>query len=141
MDKNIVFIGFSGTGKTSIGKIVSERLQRNYVDIDQEIKKRCSMNIGDIFEKYGESYFRNMEAEIVREFSKKEGYVISTGGGIVLNAANINALKDNSIIIWLRGSVDTIIDNLKKDSLHLEDRPLLKTENLYQRITGLMQDR
>jgi acyl transferase domain-containing protein/acyl-CoA synthetase (AMP-forming)/AMP-acid ligase II/shikimate kinase/acyl carrier protein/2-polyprenyl-3-methyl-5-hydroxy-6-metoxy-1,4-benzoquinol methylase len=141
LNKNIVLIGFSGTGKTSVGKLVSEKLQLNYVDIDDEIKKRCSMNIGEIFEKHGETFFRKIEAEIVREFSNTQDYVISTGGGVVLNSANIDSLKENSIIFWLRGSVDTIIDNLKKDSLRMKDRPLLKTENLYQRITQLMHDR
>jgi shikimate kinase len=141
LNKNIVFIGFMGTGKTSVGKFIAEKLYLNFIDIDDEIKKYCLMNISDIFMNYGEGYFRKIEGEIVKEVYKVNNYVISTGGGIVLNANNMSFLRENSTIFWLKASVNTILNNLKQDESKIKDRPLLNTENMLERIIQLMQER
>jgi shikimate kinase len=130
-----------GTGKTSVGKLISDTIGYNYIDIDEEIKSRCQMNIGDIFENYGEQYFRNKEEEIAKELSTVNNYVIATGGGIVINHRNITYLKENGIIIWLNASVNKIINNLRSEYSQLEDRPLLKVDNIKERIIQLLYER
>ncbi len=138
MGQNIVLTGFMGTGKTTVGKVIAEELQLSFTDIDEEIKKRYSMNIGDIFEAYGEKHFRRVESEVVKELSSVKNHVISTGGGVVLDYNNIAMLQRNGMIFWLSATADTIFKNLKREGVCIEDRPLLKADNLYERITQLL---
>ncbi|WP_069649471.1 shikimate kinase [Caloranaerobacter ferrireducens] len=121
--KNIVLIGFMGTGKTYIGKHISKKLNMEFYDTDSIIERDCECRISYIFEKYGESYFRKIESKVISKISKKENIVISTGGGIVLNKSNIEILKEKGIIFLLDGNFNTIINNLYGN---IEKRPLLK---------------
>lgn len=121
--KNIVLIGFMGTGKTYIGKYISERQNMNFYDTDSIIEKGYKCKISYIFERYGEKYFRSLENKVVKEISELENVVISTGGGIVLNNNNIEILKKKGIIFLLDGSINTILKNLYNRT---QNRPLLK---------------
>ncbi|KPU28076.1 hypothetical protein TR13x_01680 [Caloranaerobacter sp. TR13] len=121
--KNIVLIGFMGTGKSYIGEYIAKKLDMRFYDTDNIIEKDCKCKISYIFEKYGENYFRRVENKVVSEISKKEKVVISTGGGIVLYKSNVEILKKKGIIFLLDGSFNTIINNLYDDR---EKRPLLK---------------
>jgi shikimate kinase len=84
MDRNLVLVGFMGTGKTEVGKVVSQRMGRVFVDIDDQIIRAAGMTINDIFTSYGEELFRELESGTIRRFSRAGGQVISTGGGISL---------------------------------------------------------
>ena len=99
---NLVLIGMSGGGKTVLGKKAAEKLGKTFVDTDEEIVKRIGMPIADFFTKEGEPAFRKIETEVLHDFSSQNNLVISTGGGIVKNPVNVEYLKRNGRIIWLK---------------------------------------
>lgn len=136
MKKNIVFIGFSGVGKTSVGQGVASLLKMDFYDTDLEIQKSAGLTIPEFFEKYGEVCFRSAEHETVKRLAACENCVISTGGGIVLNRDNLALLRENGIIICLKARPEVIYKRIEI----FNDRPLLK-ENLYKSITRMMKER
>lgn len=118
---NIVFIGMPGVGKSTIGKQLAKRLKRKYVDIDEIIVLQEQKSINEIFNDFGEKYFREKEQEIIKQYSLQQGLVICCGGGVILQEKNIENLKRNGKIILLNRDLDKIIiDN---------QRPLLKNKN------------
>ncbi|MFR7510805.1 MAG: shikimate kinase [Muribaculaceae bacterium] len=92
-DKNIVLIGFMGSGKTSVGKRLSLVLKREFIDTDDFIEKREGMTINEIFKEKGEEEFRKIERELYKRFSTPKKKIIATGGGVIKNSANIANLK------------------------------------------------
>lgn len=106
--RNIVLIGMSGCGKTTLGRLAAKKLGKNFADTDEQIIKKIGMPISEYFSKYGEAAFRNIETEILRELSVQNGLVISTGGGIVKNPENIRLLKYNGSIFWLKRPVELL---------------------------------
>lgn len=135
--KNIVLIGFMGSGKSLVGKIVAKRLNLKFLDIDSIIEKTTGMKISEIFARFGEKRFRDLESEVVKLLSSKEGAVISTGGGVVVRQKNMETLKKTGIIFWLKASEETIYERVKD----CKDRPLLQVENPLQRIRELLKKR
>ena len=114
--ENIVLIGMPTSGKTSLGIILAETLNLKFYDVDQEIEKRAEMEIATIFAKYGETYFRQLEKEVILDLSKLHSVIIATGGGSVLDPANLDYLRMNGRLFLL----DRSLANLKYSS----DRPL-----------------
>ena len=107
MYKNIVLIGMSGAGKTSVGRALSYRLKMAFVDMDDFIEKRKNMTVSEIFEKYGEEYFRKLETETAKFLSENyKNTIISTGGGVVLNSLNMDYLKESGTVIYINRSVE-----------------------------------
>ena len=113
---NIALIGMPASGKTSVGKVLSEKLRKAFVDSDDEIVKTVNKNICEIFNEYGENYFRNVETKAIKELSMLNSQIISTGGGAVLNPENIESLKANSRVYFLDRPLDMLITT--------QDRPL-----------------
>lgn len=113
--QNIVLIGMPGSGKTTVGKILAERLSRDFVDTDEMITASHGV-ISEIFASYGEKYFRDIESEKVKTASKRSGTVIATGGGAILREENVTALKQNGVIFFLNRPLDDIMPT--------SDRPL-----------------
>ncbi|QVK21637.1 shikimate dehydrogenase [Mycoplasmatota bacterium] len=107
---NIVLIGMPMSGKSTYGKLLSDKLNMDFVDIDKEIVKREKETIVDIF-KDGESYFRDIESQVVLDIAKMHNLVISTGGGVIKRKSNIDALKQNGIIVFLDRDLDEILDS------------------------------
>ena len=105
---NIVLIGMPGSGKSTIGKIVAERLGRIFVDSDSEIEKTAGISIPQIFSIYGEAYFRKLEADVIRNLGKQSGLVIATGGGCVTTEENFCALHQNGTMIWLQREISRL---------------------------------
>ncbi|WP_110953004.1 shikimate kinase [Anaerosinus massiliensis] len=136
--KNIVLIGFMGTGKTSAGKLLANKLGYSFIDTDSKIEAENQMSIADMFVQHGEIYFRNKEVELIRRVSKFSSAVISTGGGVVLKKENLMALKENSIIITLTADVDVI---LERTSRRKNTRPLLNQNDKRKKIIDLLNDR
>jgi shikimate kinase len=126
-----------GTGKSKTGKIVSEKLKMSFLDTDGLIEKKSGFLISNIFKKSGETDFRQMETEIVKEVSEKDFVVISCGGGVVLNPVNVANLRKKGIIINLYASADVIYDRLKGENT----RPLLKCEKPLIKIKELLDFR
>ncbi len=113
--QNIVLVGMPGSGKSTIGKALSKKLEREFIDTDDMIGSSCG-DISEIFKNYGEERFREIETEMVKAASKKTGVVIATGGGAVLKEENIDALSQNGVIFFLNRPIEDIIPT--------EDRPL-----------------
>lgn len=108
--KNIILIGFMGTGKTSTGKILANRIGYAFADMDQRIERKYGMSIKEMFEKKGEPYFRACEKSMANELSVRKNMVISTGGGTAKNPENMAVLKANGVIICLQANVDSIME-------------------------------
>lgn len=126
--KNIVLIGMTGCGKTTVGRALSYRLKMPFIDMDSQIEKKAGMPIPQIFESEGEEGFRKREAQVAEKFGGEKGTIISTGGGIVMREENMQYLKQNAVVVYINRSVDDIAKNLR-----MEKRPMLKgkTDTLY----------
>ena len=135
--KNIFIIGSMGSGKTSIGKILAKNNHLSFLDTDHEIIRSCGYSIPDIFEKFGEEHFRNLETEQLRKMDAIENHVISTGGGIILKDDNKKLMKDLGIIIFLDINIDSQVDRVK----NRKNRPLLSNKNLKDNLLSLKEIR
>lgn len=133
LKSNIVLIGMPGCGKTTIGKMLSEKISYEFCDIDEYIEKQENTSISRIFDK-GEEHFRDIEEKYVKEVALKQGIVISTGGGVIKRKANIEALKENGVIFFVDRPIEDILSDLDTDS-----RPLLKDKK--HRIYNLYNER
>lgn len=136
--KNIVLIGFMGTGKTAVGRRLAGRLGLNFVDTDAEVERVTGKTIPQIFARDGEKRFRSEERLVIQKFSRQEGLVISTGGGAVLNPENVADLKRNGILICLKADPEIIYQRVKGK----KHRPLLlKKGDLKDQISRLLEER
>ena len=135
---NIILTGFMATGKTTIGKRLAGQLGYEFVDTDHLIEDRSGLTVAEIFQEKGETVFRSMETEIARELGKKEGLVIATGGGLVLNPVNVTALEKQGRIFCLVATTEDILERTTRDAVV---RPLIHGPTTRQHITELMQDR
>ena len=135
--KNIVLIGFMGTGKTTIATKLANALNMRYVSTDDLIEKREKRTINEIFTKSGEDYFRNVESDVVREVAGQDGLVVDTGGGVVIREENLANLKSTGIVICLTADEDTVMARTKK----YKHRPLLNVEDPKLKIKSLLAKR
>lgn len=135
--KNIYIVGLMGSGKTSIGKLLAKRTNRNFIDTDQEIIKNEKASITDIFNKFGEAYFRKLEAAEIRNSQNLESHIIATGGGVILNNDNINIMQEFGIIVFL----DINIKNQLARVTNKKNRPLLNEDNIEKNLIKLRNER
>lgn len=133
---NIILIGYMGSGKTSISKKLGEILDREVIELDNIISNKAGISINEIFNKYGEDYFRDMETQVLKESLNKNNTIISTGGGIIVKEENIELLKDSGIVIYLMISPEEVIIRTRKDNT----RPLLKDKNI-GKIENMIKNR
>ena len=112
---NIVLCGFMGCGKSTVGKKLSQMTQMEFVDMDGYIEKRAGMKIPDIFEKHGEDFFRDLEHEAAVELSQRGGYVVATGGGALTFQRNVDAFKEDGVIVLLDTPLRVLQLRLKND--------------------------
>ena len=113
---NIVLIGYRGTGKSTVGKLLAARLGRELVSTDAEIVKRAKRTIPQIVAQEGWESFRDRESEVCQELAARDQLVIDTGGGAILRAQNVEALKRNGTVFWLEASVVTITKRIGRDN-------------------------
>ena len=142
MKKKIVLIGMMGSGKTTVGKVLSKILKLNFVDTDILIEKKCWLKITKIFDKYGEKYFRRKEEEIVLDtlLNDKKPCVVALGGGAFLNKKLQKIILKETISIWLDTTIELIYKRCRKSS----QRPLLykdNNKNLKEIIKNLLKIR
>lgn len=131
--KTIVLTGMSGSGKSTVGKLLSEELNSKFVDIDEQITLKENKSINEIFAQNGEQYFRKLEVQIISELFENKNLIISLGGGAFENEQTRNFLLKNSIVFYLKTSEKIIYERLKNTS----DRPLLINMTL-ERIKSLL---
>jgi shikimate kinase len=113
---NIVLIGYRGTGKSTVGRIVAERLSMRTVSMDSEIVKKAALTINQIVEQYGWNTFRDLETELTKELTVQNGLVIDTGGGVIERQENVDNLQRNSVVFWLKASVDILAVRIRRDT-------------------------
>lgn len=135
--KNIVLIGFMGTGKTAVGRRLAARLGRRFVDTDAAIEEVTGKTVAQIFARDGVTRFRSEETLLAGKLSMQEGLVISTGGGMVLNPENVSCLKENGVLIALTASPEVIYQRVKNK----KNRPLLQKSEMRERIEELLEER
>ena len=135
--KNIFLIGFMGSGKSTISKMLEEKLNIMRVEMDEMIVQEQGMPITEIFEKFGEAYFRDIETDLVKRLQEQDGVVVSCGGGAVLREENRNMMKQSGVIVLLTAKPETILERVKYST----DRPILNGNMNVEYITGLMEKR
>ena len=131
---NIALIGFMGTGKTSVGRLVAEQLRFEYLDTDDLIQTQTGRSITDIFAKDGEPAFRALEEKVVQELSKHAKTVIATGGGLPVNPQNLASLKSHALVVSLWSSPEKIWERVR----HQGHRPLLHDKDPQAKIRELL---
>ena len=139
--KNIFLVGFMGSGKSSIGKRLSKKLNLNHLDTDRIIEKQNSMSIKEIFNNKDEKFFRKEEFKLITSLSKTKNQIISTGGGLFCDNDIIKCINVNGISIYLKYSSEILYERLKSNN---EDRPILthiKNEELKYFIDYLLDER
>lgn len=134
---NIVLIGFMGTGKSTISDYLRTAFAMEVVEMDQIISERQGMSISDIFETYGEEYFRDLETNLLIEMQSRTNVVISCGGGVPMRERNVTEMKKNGKVVLLTAKPETILERVRDN----HDRPLLEGNKNVDFIEGLMEKR
>lgn len=134
---NVALYGFMGVGKSTVGKILSERLSYGFVDMDEMIERQAGMKINDIFAAEGEKGFRALERKVVMEVAGKDRHVIACGGGAVLDPENAEALSRNSVLVLLTASIDEIVERTRGS----DERPLLNVDDARAEAEALLRER
>ncbi|MBQ9961532.1 MAG: shikimate dehydrogenase [Firmicutes bacterium] len=134
--QNIVLTGMPASGKTTVGKILGKTLKRPFYDTDVLIERKTEMKISEIFEKYGEEYFRNLETEVIKEVSMRNGVVIATGGGAVLRPENVRALKLNGKIFFRDRDPEKLIPTKNRPTASTVEQIMKRYEERYPIYTS-----
>jgi len=135
--KNIMLVGFMGTGKTTVSEELQLITGLELVDVDKYIVEKSGMTIPAIFEKYGEAGFREIETNSLKEIQKIKGQIVSCGGGIVLRSDNVTLMKEEGVVVLLTATPEEIYNRVKDNS----DRPLLNNDMSLEHIKSLMEER
>jgi len=134
---NLALIGFMGTGKTSVGRLLAEQLRFEFLDTDELIQSRTGRTINDIFAQDGEPAFRELERQVVDELATRQQTVISTGGGLPTHPGNLTKLKQHALVVCLWTAPEKIWERVKNQS----HRPLLHAADPQQKIRDLLAAR
>lgn len=134
---NLALVGFMGTGKSSVGRLVADMLHFTFLDTDDVIEARAGKPITDIFAQEGEPAFRERECRLVEELARRDNTVISTGGGLPINPANLASLKTHALVVCLWASPEKIWERVR----HQTHRPLLKDPDPPAKIRSLLAAR
>ena len=135
--ENIVLIGFMGSGKSSVGRLIASSLGYRFVDTDHLVIQATGAEISEIFKNHGESYFRDQERIALQSLQQSDRLVIATGGGIVTREENIALLRKLGFVVWLTASEEVIFDRVSRNT----KRPLLQTANPRETISHLLAQR
>lgn len=136
-DYNIFLIGFMGAGKSTVAAELKEKLEMDRVEMDQMIVDKQGMSISEIFDEYGEAYFRNLESNTLIELQKRKQTIVSCGGGVVMREENTEHMKKNGRVVLLSAKPETIYERVK-DS---DERPILNNNMNVEFISSLMDKR
>ena len=135
---NIVLIGYRGTGKSSVGKLLAERSGRTLISTDAEVVRRAGQSIPDIVQRHGWDHFRDLESDVCRDLAGKDQLIIDTGGGAILRRTNVECLKANGMLFWLTAEVATIGRRIGGDT----QRPSLTgAKSFVEEIEDVLRER
>tara|TARA_B100000035_G_scaffold315425_1_gene336058 strand:+ start:19294 stop:19875 length:582 start_codon:yes stop_codon:yes gene_type:complete len=138
MVTKIILVGMMGAGKTTIGKLLSNKLGYDFIDLDKIIEEKSGVKINTIFEIEGETGFREREFQVLSDSIEKDKVIISTGGGIVSNEkSRAQLIKHNALIIYLKANLQTLCNRLKNDN----SRPILNVDDKEQVIEKILEER
>src|SRR6202044_4022307 len=135
--RSVVLVGMMGAGKTSVGRRLAQRLGLPFADADAEIEAGARMTISEIFERFGEPYFRDGERKVIARLLDEGPKVLATGGGSFMNAATRERIASKSVSIWLKPDFDVLMRRVRKRS----NRPLLQTANPEETLRRLLAER
>jgi len=135
--RSVILVGMMGAGKTSVGKRLAAKLGLPFADADAEIEAGAQLTISEIFERFGEPYFRDGERKVIARLLNGGPLVLATGGGAFMNAATRDAIARHGVSIWLKPSFDVLLARVRKKS----NRPLLKTADPEQTLRRLIEER
>tara|TARA_R110002124_G_scaffold53247_2_gene152720 strand:+ start:11731 stop:12318 length:588 start_codon:yes stop_codon:yes gene_type:complete len=133
----LVLVGMMGAGKTTVGRRVAARLNRQFLDSDEEIEKAAQMSVPEIFAQRGEPEFRSGETRVIARVLKHRGVVLATGGGAFVNPETRALVKAGAISVWLKAEIDILFERVSRRS----NRPLLKTANPRATLEKLIEER
>ena len=134
---NIVLIGYRGTGKSVVGELLAQKLNRETISMDAEIVKKAGMSIPEFVEQNGWPKFRDLETEVARELAERDNIIVDCGGGIIERPENIPALRTNGIIFWLQASADVIVSRIAAGT----ERPALTKSKTFTEEVAEVLDR
>lgn len=112
---NIVLIGLRGSGKTTVGKILAQKTDREFIEMDELVTRKAGLTIPEIVEKYGWEKFRDIEEEVTGQLAKLDNIINASGGGVVTREQNIARLKKKGVLVWLQAGVDTLANRIGED--------------------------
>ena len=137
LDKTIVLVGLMGAGKTSVGRKLAEIMDFSFIDADEEIIKAAGCSIEDIFQKYGEEAFRDVEERVISRLLQEGPMILATGGGAFMNSRIRALIATNGISVWLRAELDVLVRRTRRRG----GRPLLKDKNHKDTLEALIRER
>jgi shikimate kinase len=138
MKTSIALIGFMGTGKTAVGRVLAGKLGKQFIELDHLIEQKVGKTIPEIFQQDGEIGFRELEIEAAREVADQKNSVIACGGGLVLNKINIDRLRKECVIVYLTASPGIVLERTSGDK---NERPLLAVSDRAAQIRQLLRFR
>ena len=137
LSANIVLVGFMGTGKSAVGRVIAQKLEFHFIDTDDVIEQTSKAKISDIFAEHGEDYFRDLESQAVKSVALMKNQVVATGGGVVLRPSNIDLLRTGGPIFCLNATPKAIWDRVRSS----RSRPLLRGPEPLKKIETLLDKR
>lgn len=138
----LALVGYRGSGKTTVGRIVAERLRRPFFDSDREIEVRSGRGIAEIFAESGEQGFRDWEDRVLEELcTEHPGAVLATGGGVVLRAGNCRRLREHGRVVWLQARSDELARRIAADGATANSRPALTSAGVLEEIESVLAKR
>ena len=137
LSANIVLVGFMGTGKSAVGRVIAQKLEFHFIDTDDVIEQTSKAKISDIFAEHGEDYFRDLESQAVKSVVLMKNQVVATGGGVVLRSSNIDLLRTGGPIFCLNATPKAIWDRVRSS----RSRPLLRGPEPLKKIETLLDKR
>ncbi|MDC0196050.1 shikimate kinase [Gammaproteobacteria bacterium] len=136
-DKFIILVGLMGAGKTKLGRIIASSMNLPFIDTDAEIEEAAGYSIQEIFDRFGEAYFRDGERRVIKRLLGDQPAVLATGGGAYMDEQLRKIMSEHGIVIWLRADLDLLVKRTK----HRSSRPLLNKGDTREILSGLMAKR
>jgi shikimate kinase len=138
---NLVLIGYRATGKTTLARLLAQRLQCDWIDADVEIERRAGKSIARMFAEDGEPAFRDLEAQVIAELCARERLVLAAGGGAPLRPESRQAMRAGGTVVWLQARPETVLQRMSGDATTLARRPSLTDKNPLDEIVHLLERR